>query len=53
MFEKVSENYRYGQSSSLEVTQASSDLISAQSSYIQSVMNVISAQVALEDLMNN
>lgn len=53
VFDKVSEKYRYGQSSSLEVTQASSDLISAQSSYIQSVMNLISAQVALEDLMNN
>lgn len=53
VFNKISEKYKYGQSSSLEVTQSSSDLINAQSSYIQSVMNVISAQVALEDLMNN
>lgn len=50
VFNSTSEKYKYGRASSLEVTTASSDIISAQSSYIQAVMNVISAQVALEDM---
>ena len=52
VFDNVSEKYKYGRASSLEVTNASSDLISAQSSYIQAVMEVINAQTALEDLIN-
>lgn len=53
VFTNIAEKYKYGQASSLEVTNASSDMISAQSKYVQSAMNVISAQVALEDLLNN
>lgn len=52
VFVNVTEKYKYGRASSLEVTTSSSDIISAQSSYIQAVMNVISAQVALENLLN-
>ena len=52
VFASVSEKYKYGRASSLEVTTASNDIITAQSSYIQSVMNVIAAQVALEDMLN-
>lgn len=52
VFASVSEKYKFGRASSLEVTTASNDIITAQSSYIQSVMNVISAQVALEDMLN-
>lgn len=52
VFASVSEKYKHGRASSLEVTTASSDIITAQSSYIQAVMNVIAAQVALEDLLN-
>ncbi len=48
----VSEKYKYGRASSLEVTTASNDIISAQSNYLQAAMNVISAQIALEDLLN-
>ena len=53
VFDSVTEKYRYGRASSLEVTNASTDIISAQSNYIQAVMNVIAAQIALEDLLNN
>ena len=53
VFENVTEKYRYGRSSSLEVTNASTDIITAQSNYIQAVMSVISAQIALENLLNN
>ena len=52
VFVNVAEKYKFGRASSLEVTNASSDIISAQSNYIQAVMNVISAQVALENLLN-
>lgn len=52
VFASLSEKYKYGRASSLELTQASTDIISAQSNYIQAVMNVISAQVALENLLN-
>ncbi len=50
VFQNISEKYKYGRASSLEVTNASSDLISAQSSYIQAVISVVNAQVALEKL---
>ncbi len=53
VFDNVTEKYNYGRASSLEVTTASTDIISAQSNYIQAVMSVISAQVALEDLLNS
>ena len=51
VFDNVTEKYKYGRASSLEVTNASTDIISAQSNYIQAVMNVISAQTALENLL--
>ncbi len=50
VFQNISEKYKYGRASSLEVTNASTDLISAQSSYIQAVISVVNAQVALEKL---
>ena len=52
VFASLSEKYKYGRASSLELTTASTDIISAQSNYIQAVMSVISAQVALENLLN-
>ena len=53
VFNNVAEKYRYGRASSLEVTTASTDIISAQSNYIQAVMSVVSAQISLENLLNN
>ena len=53
VFDNITEKYKFGRASSLEVTTASSDIISAQSNYIQAVVSVISAQVALENLLNN
>ncbi|MBQ0161494.1 MAG: TolC family protein [Bacteroidales bacterium] len=51
VLDNTSEKYKYGHASNLEVTTANTDLITAQSNYIQAVMNVISAQVALENLL--
>lgn len=51
VFSNVSEKYTYGHASNLEVTNASTDIITAQSNYIQAVMTVVQAQVALENLL--
>ena len=51
VFANTSEKYKYGRASNLEVTNASTDIITAQSNYIQAVMSVVSAQVALENLL--
>ena len=52
VFDNVAEKYKFGRASSLEVTNASTDIISAQSNYIQAVMSVVSAQISLENLLN-
>ncbi len=51
VFDNTAEKYKYGRASNLEVTNASTDIITAQSNYIQSVMGVLNAQIALENLM--
>lgn len=51
VFKSTTDKYNYGRASNLEVTNASNDIITAQSNYIQAVMNVISAQIALENLL--
>ena len=52
VFDNITEKYKFGRASSLEVTNASTDIISAQSNYIQAVMSVIAAQISLENLIN-
>lgn len=47
----TAEKYKYGRASNLEVTNASTDIITAQSSYIQAVMSVLSAETSLENLL--
>ena len=51
VFRNVSEKYTYGRAINLEVTNASTDILNAQSNYIQAVMSVVKAQVALENLL--
>ncbi|MBP5541150.1 MAG: TolC family protein [Bacteroidales bacterium] len=53
VFVNTSEKYKYGHASNLEVTNASTDIISAQSNFIQAFMSVVSAQVALENLLGD
>ena len=53
VFKSATEKYKYGTSSSLELTNASNDLIGAQSSYVQSIMALVNAQVELEKFLNN
>ena len=53
VFASATEKYKYGASSNMELTNASNDLINAQSSYVQAILNLVNAQVELEKFLNN
>lgn len=53
VFASATNKYKYGASSNMELTNASNDLINAESSYIQSVLSLVNAQVELEQFLNN
>ena len=53
VFASATAKYRYGASSNIELTNASNDLINAQSSYVQAILTLINAQVELEEFLNN
>lgn len=53
VFASATNKYKFGASSNLELTNASNDLINAQSSYIQSILSLVNAQVELEKFLNN
>ena len=52
VFDNIARKYEYGVASSLDVTNSGTNLISAQSSYVQSLLEIINAQVSLEQLLN-
>ncbi len=52
VFTNVSNKFEHGMASSLELTTASSDIISAQNSYISAVLNLVNAQIDFEQLLN-
>ena len=52
VFDKTTQKYQQGVASSLEVTNAGTNLISAQSSYVQALMELVTAQIELEKLLN-
>jgi len=52
VFDNISRKYEQGIASSLEVTTSGTSLIQAQASYVQALMEVVSAQIALEELLN-
>jgi outer membrane protein TolC len=53
VFDNIANKYEYGAASSLDLTNASNNFIIAQSAYIQSMLNLLNARIALEDLLNN
>ena len=53
VFVSVTEKYKYGTSSMLELTNSSNDLISAQSNYVQAMLSLVKAQVELNKFLNN
>ena len=52
VFDNISNKYEYGAASSLDLTNAGTNLISAQSSYVQALMELVNAQISLEELLN-
>ena len=52
VFDNIARKYEFGVASSLDVTNSGTNLISAQSSYVQSLLEIINAQVSLEQLLN-
>lgn len=52
VFKNILNKYKVGMSSSLDVTNSSNNLITAQSNYIQSVMELVNAKIELENLLN-
>jgi outer membrane protein TolC len=53
VFNSATEKFKYGASSNLELTNASNDLINAQSSYVQAMLSLMNAQVELDKFLNN
>ena len=49
---KIAKKYEYGVASSLDVTNSGTNLIAAQSSYVQSLLEIVNAQISLEQLLN-
>lgn len=52
VFDNISRKYEQGIASSLDVTTTGTSLISAQASYVQALMELVTAQVNLEELLN-
>ena len=53
VFESTTNKFNYGASSNLELVNASNDVISAQSSYVQAVLTLVEANVELDKFLNN
>ncbi|MCQ2323638.1 MAG: TolC family protein [Paludibacteraceae bacterium] len=53
VMKNISDKYKWGAASALDLTTASNDLITAQSSYVQAVMNLVQSAVDLEIFLNN
>ncbi len=52
VFDNISKKYEQGISSSLEVTNANTSLVTAQSNYVQAMLEVLDARLELENLLN-
>lgn len=52
VFDNMTKKYRYGMSSALDVTNASTSLITAQTNYVSVAMEFVNAQIQLEQLLN-
>ncbi|MDR1112328.1 MAG: TolC family protein [Bacteroidales bacterium] len=53
VFESMSRKFQYGTASSVDINQASNNLIIAQNNYMQSILSLMNAKIALEELLNN
>ncbi|MBQ8099984.1 MAG: TolC family protein [Paludibacteraceae bacterium] len=53
VFQSTTNKFQWGAASNLELTNASNDLISAQSTYVQAVLALVNAEVELSQFLNN
>ena len=53
VFNNMANKFRYGVASNMELVNASNDLITAQSGYVNAVLDLVNAQVELEKFLNN
>ena len=53
VFHSTTEKFKWGAASNLELTNASNDLINAQSTYVQAMLSLVNAQAELEEFLNN
>ena len=52
VFNSSTEKFKWGAASNIELTNASNDLINAQSTYVQAMLSLINAQSELEEFLN-
>jgi len=52
VFDNIAKKYEHGVASSLDVTNSGTSLISAQSTYVQALLEMVNAQISLEQLLN-
>jgi outer membrane protein TolC len=52
VFNSSTEKFKWGAASNIELTNASNDLINAQSTYVQAMLTLINAQSELEEFLN-
>ena len=52
VFNSVATKFEYGYASSMELTNASTTFLTAQSDYIKSILNLVEAQINLKKLLN-
>lgn len=53
VFQSTTNKFNHGATSNLELVNASNDLITAQSTYVQAVLTLVNAQAELEKFLNN
>ena len=51
VFNNILNKYKVGMASSLDVTNSSNNLITAQGNYIQSIMELVNAKIEIENLL--
>ena len=52
VFDNIALKYEHGVASSMDVTNSGTSLIAAQSNYVQALMEMVNAQISLEQLLN-
>lgn len=52
VLDQISDKYTHGMASSIELTSASSDLVSSESNYIAAILDLVKADLALRQLLN-